>query len=127
MKYEVRFHLLKGENYMKWQVKCYDKINKSKIVKYYSPQEYEFVLNDCKLVNNLNKAKKVFAAQKKDVSGWIECSEVIAIKSKTSKPELKRIKYNPIVDVHWRIDEEIADGKEFKRLVTNSNKVYIAV
>jgi len=81
MKYQVRFHLQKGENYMKWQVKS----NKDKAVKYYSPCEYEFVLNNCTLINKISKAKKVYLDQVKDVSGWIECEEFFAIKSKNTQ------------------------------------------
>lgn len=73
---EVRFHLQAGRNYMKWQVKVVRGGRKVE-VRYFDPAEHRLELRGCRLVNKINKAKKVHEAGVKDVSGWIECEEVL--------------------------------------------------
>ena len=68
--YEIRFHLGKGPNYGHWQVKAM--CGRKKLQEfYYNPAQYQLEMIGCKLVNKLNKAKKVHEAGVKDVSGSV--------------------------------------------------------
>jgi hypothetical protein len=123
---EVRFHLLKGKNYRKWQVKVV-RGGKKVGVYYLDPAEGNLEMRGCRLVNKLNRAKKVHAAGVKDVSGWIECDEVVDASSPTDG--LEPLYYNPIKDVHWRRGGDSGqyewDDTEYATLVTEGRQVYI--
>jgi hypothetical protein len=124
---EVRFHLASGKNYMHWQVKVMQGRKKVDVY-YYDPADYQLEMINCKLVNKVNKAKKVNKAGKKDVAGWVKCDEVILTKE-SSVDNLEKLYYNPIRDVHWRRDSdggEFAwDDSEYSTLITNNKQVYI--
>ena len=120
--YSVRFHLASGRNYMKWQVR------RGKSVRYYDPSTCQLELIGCKLINKVNKAKKVHAAGKKDVSGWVSC-EYIAINNDIPVDNLEKLYYNPIKNIHWRRESDCGefdwDNSEYATLVTNGKQVYI--
>lgn len=121
--YKVRFHLQSGKNYRKWQVRGPDNL-----VKYLDPETHSMELVGCRLVNKVNKAKKVHAAGVKDVAGWIECEDII-IGEEIDVDNLERLFYNPIVDPYWRRDadagEFVWDGSKFATLVTKDRRVYV--
>jgi len=125
--YEVRFHLGRGENYLHWQVKamCGRKILQEF---YYNPAQYQLEMIGCKLVNKVNKAKKVHAAGKKDVSGWVKCDEVM-INNEIGVDNLEKLYYNPISDIHWRRESDSGefawDDSEYSTLITNNKQVYV--
>lgn len=125
-RYEVRFHLQKGCDYMKWQVKVVEGSKKVRVY-YLDPSETQIEMRGCRLVNKINKAKKVHAAGVKDVSGWIECDEVLS--SEVPVDGLEKVYYNPIKNVHWRRDgdagEFVWDGTEYSTMVTQGRQVYI--
>lgn len=120
-KMRVRFHLQSGKNYMKWQIR------QGKSVKYYDPAQYQLELISCKLINKVSRAKKVNSAGVKDVSGWIECDEVVLTENPVDN--LERLFYNPIRDIHWRResdDGEFAwDNSEYCSLITQGKQVYV--
>lgn len=123
---EVRFHLQAGENYQKWQVKVVR--NGRKVEVYYlDPSEHSLELRGCRLINKLNKAKKVHEAGVKDVSGWIECDEVLT--SELPVEGLERLFYNPIKDIRWRREGDCGqydwDDTKYATLVTEGRQVYI--
>jgi hypothetical protein len=123
---EVRFHLQAGVNYKKWQVKVVRDGRKAEVY-YLDPAQHRLELRGCRLANNLNKAKKVHAAGVKDVSGWIECDEVLT--SDLPVDGLERLFYNPIKDVRWRREGDEGqyewDDTEYATLVTEGRQVYI--
>ena len=123
---EVRFHLLKGKNFRKWQVKVMR--GRTKVsVQYYDPNEVQLELKDCRLANNLKKSAKVHKAQKKDVSGWVHCEEVEVTRLPTEG--LERLFYNPIKNIHWRRESDEGefawDESTYSTLVTGGRQVYI--
>ena len=124
---EVRFHLGKGQHFKHWQIKIMQ--GREKVDEfYYDPFYYQLEMVGCKLVNNVNKAKKVHAAGVKDVSGWVECEEVI-INNEIGVDNLEKLYYNPIRDIHWRResdDGEFAwDDSQYATLITQDRQVYI--
>lgn len=125
--YEVRFHLGRGENYMHWQVKAM--CGREKLQEfYYDPALYQLEMLSCKLVNKLNKAKKVNAAGVKDVSGWVKCDEVI-INNEIGVDNLEKLYYNPIRDPMWRRESDCGefawDSSEYASLITQGRQVYV--
>lgn len=125
--YEVRFHLGRGPNYGHWQIKVLWGRRK-KDVFYYDPAHYQLEMIGCKLVNKINKAKKVNAAGKKDVSGWVKCDEVM-INNEIGVDNLEKLYYNPIKDIRWRRESDCGefawDDYEFDTLITQGKQVYI--
>ena len=124
--YRVRFHLQRGEHYMHWQIRGKDSVY------YFDPKNYSIEMRGAKLINKKNAAKKVCAAGKKDVCGWVECDEfLVHYRQDIDFPldNLERLKYNPIVDPVWRREDDDGDfdwdNYHFDSLVTNGNKVLI--
>lgn len=125
--YEIRFHLGRGENYMHWQVKAM--CGRKKLDEfYYNPAYYQLELRCCKLINKINKAKKVHDAGVKDVSGWVQCDEVL-IDNEISIDNLEKLHYNPIKDIRWRRESDCGefdwDNTEYSSLITQGRQVYI--
>ena len=123
---EVRFHLLAGENYRKWQVKVMQG-SKKVSVHYFDPSETQLEMRGCRLANNLRKAMKVHKEQSKDVTGAVHCQEVVLTRIPTEG--LEKIFYNPIRDVHWRRESDEGefawDDSTYSTLVTEGRQVYI--
>ena len=124
---EVRFHLSNGPRYKHWQVKV-KQGGKTVDVYYYDPKEYQLEMLGCRLVNKLNKAKKVHEIGVKDVSGWIRCDEVI-INNQIDIDNLEKLYYNPIRDPMWRRESDCGefawDDSEYASLITHGRQVYI--
>ena len=120
--FEVRFHLGRGENYKHWQIKTKDRVF------YYDPSYYQLELIGCKLINKVNKAKKVNAAGVKDVSGWVECGDIL-VNNEVDVDNLEKLYYNPIKDIHWRRESDSGefewDNSEYASLITQGRQVYI--
>ena len=128
---EVRFHLLSGKNYMHWQVKVMQGSKKVDAY-YYNPAEYQLEMRGCRLVNKVNRAKKVHKAGVHNVSGWVRCDEVMLRKDfYPSLPvdSLEKLYYNPVRDPYWRresdANEFIWDDTEYGTLITGGKQVYI--
>ena len=66
--YRVRFHLGRGANYMKWQVR-----DSNGGVRYYDPESVRQVMLNAKLHNRPNVAKKICEGANKTVCAWVEC------------------------------------------------------
>jgi len=125
--YEVRFHLGRGENYLHWQVNLVQGRNRIGQT-YYNPADCKIEMIGCKLVNKLNRAKKVHEAGVKAVAGWVQCEEIL-INNDIEVDNLEKLYYNPIKDIHWRResdDNEFAwDDSEYATLVTQGKQVYL--
>ena len=120
--YRVRFHLQSGPHFKKWQIR------QGRNVVYVDPSKDNLEMVGCKLVNKINKAKKVFERGVKDVAGWIECERVV-INNENPIDNLERLFYNPIVDVNWRRESDSGefawDNTEYATLVTSGKQVYV--
>ena len=120
--YRVRFHLAKGANFMKWQIR------QGKKVVYIDPAQHKLEMLGCKLVNKINKAKQVHKRGVKDVAGWVECDDVV-INDEIGVDNLERLFYNPIRDPQWRRESDsgefACDNSEYATLVTQGKQVYV--
>ena len=112
---------------MHWQVKAM--CGRKKLQEfYYNPVYYQLEMIGCKLVNQINKAKKVHAAGRKDVAGWVRCDTVM-INNEIGIDNLEKLYYNPIRDVHWRRESDCGefawDDSQYATLITQGKQVYL--
>lgn len=124
---EVRFHLLNGQNYRKWQVNIVQ--GRKRVDQFYvDPAEYQLEMRGCKLINKVARAKWVNKKQKKNVSGWVQCEEVILCRD-LPVDGLEKLYYNPIKDIRWRRESDAGefewDNYEFDTLVTDGRQVHV--
>lgn len=120
-RYKVRFHLAKGENFMKWQV--FDLKNNTK--DYYDPDTRSIIMRDCLLGNHAETAKKIFNGDNKTVCAWVACDDVRVVDSVPPIGSMTNYKYNPRKNPHWHTDTiPNADKLKFKTMVTIKRKVY---
>jgi hypothetical protein len=108
---------------MKWKITT--KIPKEKV--YLNPDEVILELVNCKLHNNKKEAEQIYNGGYKRVCSWIECDDIlICAATPTDETYGEHIHYNPRTVPHW-YDESgnDLDGKEFEKLITYKNRVYI--
>ncbi len=117
---KVRFHLARGKNYMKWQIK--DGIK----TEYYEPDLFNLIMNNCQLHNKPNIAKKIFNGENKTVCAWISCQSVNIVDRKEISSQKESISYNPRIAPHWRCDNgNNIDNKIFKTIVSVGHKLFV--
>ena len=124
-RYRVRFHLAKGDNYMKWQV--FDKKNGTK--DYLNPETKSIIMLDCELGNNAKTAQRIFDGENKTVCAWVSCDDVIVKKREDVIPPvvngMTHYMYNPRKNPHWFTEKHLnRDGKKFKLMMTHDRKIY---
>ena len=124
-RYKVRFHLAKGENYMKWQV--FDL--KSNTKDYFDPNMKSIVMFDCELSNHPKTAKRIHSGADKTVCAWVSCEDVeVKNRPDVIPPIINGMinyKYNPRKNPHWFTDtHENRDGMKLKVMMTHEKKVY---
>lgn len=121
-KTRVRFHLAKGCNYKKWQIK-----NGSSTI-YLDPNQYCLELINCKLVNEKGKARKIHEGSNKDVCAWIDCDRVIfwaKDEVKINTKETNRLFYDPRVRPFWYdTSNSNCDDLRFESLLTKNKRLY---
>jgi len=119
-KYQVRFNLGKGKNFMKWKVSY-----PSGTARYYEPSEVLIIMSGCKLVNHKGTAQKIFDGANKTVCAWVECDGVKVINKVVTQSEARQVCYNPRVTPHWVLDNEVVDKVEFEELFTVGKSVRV--
>jgi hypothetical protein len=119
--YKVRFHLGRGENYMKWQITspCGNKT-------YLDPEINNLEMVNCKLKNKKSVAKKIFKGENKTVCAWIEC-EKIHIWPDSLKCDLhKNINYNPKNKPYWTDNSgQDFDDKNYGIIFSEGKKLFV--
>ena len=116
-KYKVRFHLGRGENYMKWKIEN----TENKTDKFYDPEKVHLILKDCKLTNQPTTANKIFTGKmNKAPIAYVQCNSVDIIDKND------QIRYNPRVAPNW-IDkkENNLDNSTFEQVVSEGRRVYM--
>ena len=124
-RYKVRFHLARGDNYMKWQVFDLQEDTKD----YFDPDLKSIIMFDCRLGNHPATAKKIYEGDNKTVCAWVACDDVqIHERQAVIPPPLNGMthyKYNPKKNPHWFTDTHLnRDGIKFKVMMTDKRKVY---
>ena len=118
--YKVRFHLAKGKNYKKWQIK-----SPSGAVSFHEPSEVTIFMHGCILHNNTNMALKIYEGANKDVCAWVSCEDVTVacLPTKNIMSTSTKVLYNPKVSINWRHKGENVDGFEFDELFTSERHI----
>tara|TARA_R110002020_G_scaffold37614_1_gene113469 strand:- start:600 stop:974 length:375 start_codon:yes stop_codon:yes gene_type:complete len=123
MKTKVRFHLARGENYMRWQVK-----NGSE-VKYYDPEDVMLEMQNATLRNSRKAAERIYSGANKSVCAWVECED-LSVKPATPNvhPEVKDFaQYNPKRRPFWHdTKRNNLDNKKYQRLSTYGKLIIIS-
>ncbi len=123
-RYRVRFHLAKGDNYMKWQV--FDKKHNTK--DYFDPNSKSIFMKDCELGNQPSTAKKIFNGENKTVCAWISCEDYQVWDNDIVKLDagaMTHYKYNPRKNPHWFTDtHDNRDNMKFATMITKNRAVY---
>jgi len=96
--YKVRFHLGKGKNFMKWQVK-----SPSGAVAFYEPSEVTIFMESCLLKNSKKTAERIFGGEDKTVCAWVEAKDVtvVVLPIKNIMSTSTILHYNPRVTPFW--------------------------
>ena len=114
-KFQIRFNLGTGENYLKWKVTS-PKGN----VQYLEPSEVTIYMENCKLVNQKGSATKIFEGANKTVCAWVE-AEVVTIYHKIPKDFVEggvQVRYNPRVTPNWVMNGENVDKQNVGNLIS---------
>lgn len=120
-RYKVRFHLAKGDNYMKWQV--FDL--QSGMKDYFDPDVKSIIMRGCKLGNHPKTAKKIYEGDNKTVCAWVACDDVTVTDTLPITGTMSHYKYNPKKNPHWHTETlKNADNLTFKIMMTHKRKVY---
>jgi hypothetical protein len=135
MKYKIRYHLGKGENYMKWQVRGID----TDELYYFTPEDVVLDVDNAVLKNNKKTAQKINDGENKTVCSWIECESIMAYNTDTDvmNDELDKLtwkhhlsketlSYNPKKLPNW-VDSKNndVDGEKYERLIIDGRIIKI--
>jgi len=113
--YKVRFHLAKGENYMKWQITGDASPNKPSGKPFYcDPSTVCIQMINAKLVNHVATATKIKCGANKTVCAWVECENLVIYRDDTAGGRANmnyinkifpnthmKLSYNPRVAPNW--------------------------
>jgi len=133
MKIRVRFHLGKGKNFRKWQIKGKDSEGKLLKTSYFPPEGSTIVMHGCKLVVRERAAQKIHAGANKSVCAWVEC-DGIAVSMLRDVPGkvVGVLSFNPRKNSHWTMttknesfDCAIEKNQRFATLVTLDRQILI--
>jgi len=116
--YKIRFHLSKGKNFMKWQVKS---LNGD--VSYHDPLKVQLKLLGCVLKNQASTSKRIFLGAEKVVCAWVECDAIIVMPLGMLTIECP-LKFNPRVAPNWLLRDKVVDGQEFDVIVSSNRGLY---
>lgn len=119
-KIRVRFHLARGENYMKWQVRH------GKEVRYFEPDDFTLRMVNCILKNKPSDAERIYTGENKRVCAWINCTSVeIYDCQKLGLEESSQIRYNPRVAPYWSDSEgNNIDNQSFTVIESNNRSLF---
>ena len=115
---KVRFHLGRGENYMKWQLK-----GKDGTTVYFDPQLVRLKLKNCTLKNNKRVAREIHEGADKGVCAWIMCDEAEVTHEDFEGTE---IGYNPRKSPFWTDGTNDIDNKKYRQIVSDGRRLYAA-
>ena len=107
--YKVRFHLAKGQNFMKWQIKS------STNTFYIDPEFFDIRLKGVTLKNQKGTATKINEGANKTVCAWMVVDDYIVLPSsnKDESKDYDRLQYNPRNNPFWNMDGVNIDNNTY--------------
>ena len=121
MNYKIRFHLAKGVNFMKWQIKD----TKSGEVIYISPKDYSLHFEGVTLKNSKSTANKIKQGSNKTVCAWLLVDTYSVSRTYKVSALGDELRYNPRVAPHWVLNGDDVDGSYINSITTVNNKLYL--
>jgi|DEB0MinimDraft_10_1074344.scaffolds.fasta_scaffold00262_26 hypothetical protein len=125
LKYKVRFHLAKGPNYQRWQVRYGDQVD------YYDPEDVTLDMYGCKLCNQRKTAEAIHNGENKTVCAWVQCDHLeVKPRHEHTLPDPKgfvAVRYNPREAPYWYQDnrERNVDNMRYVCLTTIGRLIVI--
>ena len=129
MKWKIRYHLAKGKNYMKWQIK-----DSNGDATYLDPDTTYIRLTKCKLKNHANIAQKIYEGSNKTVCSWIEFGTLKCSPSSImfNHKDYVRVYYNPRHIPFWTTyvntgasTSENLDNTEYDEIIIKNKEIYV--
>lgn len=120
--YKIRFHLGRGENFMKWQVKHQN------VTAYHDPESYQLAMFNAKLRVQLGTSKKIHDGACKTVCAWIECDEYQVLSKSKMKPNATDfyVRFNPRHNPNWQdMHNNIINEEEYSLIVTDDRSLFV--
>lgn len=122
MKAKVRFHLGRGPNYQRWQVKHGESVD------YYDPEDVMIEMHNAKLRNQRKTAERILAGENKTVCAWIECDDLVVLAADPQAvPDVQDFAhYNPKRRPYWHnTARKDLDNTEHHKLATYGKLIVI--
>lgn len=94
-KYRLRFHLGRGPNYKKWQLR-----HPNGSIEFFDPNTFSYTIYKGTLNNNVKTATRIFNGENKTVCSWISFDNGTHKHFNPSDIYIA-ISYNPKVSTHW--------------------------
>lgn len=123
MKTKVRFHLAKGPNYQRWQVRKGDREPV-----YYDPEDVILEMYNAVLRNQRKTAERIYDGQNKTVCAWVECDHlVVKRRHQHAIPDTAGFcHFNPRRRPHWFDKRENdLDNQSYSMLATFGRLIFI--
>tara|TARA_A100001391_G_C4957456_1_gene248920 strand:+ start:187 stop:606 length:420 start_codon:yes stop_codon:yes gene_type:complete len=123
MTIKVRFHLGRGPNYQRWQVRFGDNAPE-----YFDPEDCILEMHNAVLRNQRGTAEKILNGDNKTVCAWVECDHLeVKPRGQYYIPRAKQFcHYNPKRRAHWfNNNREDIDNTEHKLLATFGKLIII--
>ena len=123
--YKIRFHLARGENFMKWQVRSTD----GNVVEYYRPEKEQIAMFNAKLKVQLGTSTKIHEGACKTVCAWVECDDFQVLgQPDFVKPNVNDfyVRFNPRVNPNWvDMHGNIMNDEEYNLIVTQDRSLFV--
>lgn len=120
--FQIRFHLAKGKNFMKFQVKNL----KTGEVQYHDPDTASLVLYDCVLKNQKTTAQKINCGANKTVCAWVRAGKVVILNKPMGMMASEyEVSYNPRIAPYWRdFEGNDIDNESFGEIRTIGRSLF---
>lgn len=123
--YKIRFHLGRGDNFMKWQVKSVD----GNVVEYYRPEKEQIAMFNAKLKVQLGTSTKIHEGACKTVCAWIECDDFQLLGDPDFvKPNVNDfyVRFNPRHNPNWvDMHGNIMNDEKYDLIMTQDRSLFV--
>lgn len=125
--YKIRFHLGRGDDFMKWQIKS------ETGTQYISPDDVQLGMFNAKLRVQLGTSNKIHEGACKTVCAWIECEDLMFDDPQEKKGNFgdyvkyHRVRFNPRNNPNWTDENNnIVNNEIFPLIITDERTLIVA-
>ena len=127
--YKIRFHLARGDNFMKWQVKYLGTEYGGDVeVQSVDPAKHQIAMVNAHLTVQTRTSKKHHAEACKTGCAWVQCDEVQITRNDKIKPNVNDfyVRFNPRRNPEWvDMHNNIMSGEEYSLLVSQDRSLFV--